>query len=136
MTLAELLADEFGKAWDNLTPNQQQVLLTDVEGIRDEEGLRDTDAVKTLARRIKPASLDDYVTTLMITANRKRVFSVRCKGCKKVYSMTVSEDGYQKWRSGVLIQKALPELNADQRELLISQTCGSCWEKLFSEDEK
>jgi hypothetical protein len=136
MTLAELLADEFGKAWDNLTPNQQQVLLTDVEGIRDEEGMRDTDAVKTLARRIKPASLDDYVTILMIAANRKRVLSVRCKGCKKVYPLTVSEEGYQRWRSGTLIQKALPELNADQRELLISQTCGECWEKMFSEDEK
>jgi hypothetical protein len=107
MTLAELLADEFGKAWDNLTPNQQQVLLTDVEGIRDEEGMRDTDAVKTLARRIKPASLDDYVTTLMIAANRKRVFSVRCKGCKKVYPLTVSEEGYQRWRSGTCSSKRL-----------------------------
>ena len=36
---------------------------------------------------------------------------------------------------GELIQEALPELSADQRELLISGTCPKCWDELFPPDE-
>jgi hypothetical protein len=136
VTLTELLADEFDAEWDDLTPDQKQILVTDVEGIRDEEGLRDTDAVKTLAQRIKPAHIYDYVLTLMIEARPHKI-QIRCKGgCKQIYTVEVSRAGFRNWQGGMLIQKALPELNADQRELLISQTCGACWEKMFSEDEK
>jgi translation initiation factor RLI1 len=135
VTLAELLADEFGTDWDNLTSDQQQVLVNDVEGIRGEDGLNDTEAVKTLARRIKSATLDSYVVTLMIEARPHKI-QIRCKGgCKQIYTVEVSRSGFRNWQGGMLIQKALPELNADQRELLISQTCGSCWEKLFGGEE-
>lgn len=30
-----------------------------------------------------------------------------------------------------LIQNIAPELTPDQRELIISQTCGKCWEAMF-----
>jgi len=39
------------------------------------------------------------------------------------------------WESGVLIQEALPMLNAGQREMLISGTCDDCWTEMFGEPE-
>jgi hypothetical protein len=39
------------------------------------------------------------------------------------------------WRSGTLIQRAFPEMPADQRELLITGTHPACWDRLFAEDE-
>jgi hypothetical protein len=47
----------------------------------------------------------------------------------------VSESGIANWRGGALIQDALPELDADQRELLISGIHAGCWAKMFRDDE-
>jgi len=45
-------------------------------------------------------------------------------------------DGYHAWKQGELIQIALPELSAEDRELLISGTCDVCWNMLFPEDDE
>ena len=59
---------------------------------------------------------------------------VTCRICEKVRTIpNVSVEGLEKWNKGVNIQEALPDLNADQRELLISQTCPECWDKLWRE---
>jgi hypothetical protein len=34
------------------------------------------------------------------------------------------------------VQNAFPYLNADERELLISQTCGACWKEMFGDEEE
>lgn len=61
---------------------------------------------------------------------------VMCRSCGEVYVIQdISYEGYKDWKYGALIQRALPGLTADQRELLISQTCPVCWEKLFGEDK-
>ena len=39
--------------------------------------------------------------------------------------------GLKAWEDGELIQDALPNLTADQRELLISGTCDDCWKTMF-----
>ncbi len=36
------------------------------------------------------------------------------------------------WVNGNKIQEVLPELSADQRELLISGTCGPCFDRMFA----
>jgi hypothetical protein len=36
---------------------------------------------------------------------------------------------------GVLIQNALPNVNEDQREFLISGICGKCFDKMFVEPD-
>ena len=38
-----------------------------------------------------------------------------------------------KWKNGELIQNVMPYLNEDERELLISGTCGKCFDKIFSD---
>ena len=64
----------------------------------------------------------------------KDAVSVACAYCLEVYTFECSTRGIVEWSAGVLIQNALPELSADQRELLISGTCGKCWDKMFPED--
>ncbi len=57
------------------------------------------------------------------------VVTVECNSCGSVHEISVDEKAYQEWKAGALIEKAMPELSADQRELLNSGLCGECCEK-------
>lgn len=57
-----------------------------------------------------------------------------CIQCRKVKRVVMPAKGYLRWRQGELIQNALPTVSKDDRELLISQTCGSCFDQLFRGD--
>ena len=48
----------------------------------------------------------------------------------------VESADYKNWQEGALIQDALPYLTTDQRELLISATCGTCWDDMFGEEDE
>jgi len=64
------------------------------------------------------------------------VVAVPCRICQETTELNVSVQGLVNWKSGELIQDALPELSCGERELLISGTCGTCFDELFpSEDE-
>lgn len=52
-----------------------------------------------------------------------------CNECGKTKRLRVNAAGYDRWRGGMLIQDALPELTADDRELLITSTCGECYDE-------
>jgi hypothetical protein len=55
-----------------------------------------------------------------------------CRSCKKIKTLEVNEEGFTAWKNREkLIQDALPELDKDDRELLISGTCGTCFSKMF-----
>lgn len=56
---------------------------------------------------------------------------VECVNCGRSYIVLCTEKEYQKWRNGTLIQNAMPEVPKEQRELLISGICNSCWHELF-----
>lgn len=56
-----------------------------------------------------------------------------CGVCQEVDTIEVDSVGYGKWCAGELIQDAMPELDADRREQLISGTCPECFEKMFGE---
>jgi hypothetical protein len=60
----------------------------------------------------------------------------KCRFCKKLYDFEVNKDDFKKWQDGELIHKAMPKLTTSQRELLISQTCDSCWDEIFPEEEE
>lgn len=70
----------------------------------------------------------------VIDADRDFDHKVSCKNCLKTFVLKVNKADLFAWIRGTLIQKALPYLTADERELLISETCGECWEKLFGGD--
>ena len=64
-------------------------------------------------------------------ADEKHTITIDCDVCKRTYEIVVPVEGLEKWHNGALIQDALPTLSVDQRELLISGTCGKCFDKMF-----
>ena len=66
----------------------------------------------------------------------KDAVSVACAYCLEVHTFECSTRGVVAWQTGRLIQDALPELSDDQRELMISGTCGDCWDKMFPPDSE
>jgi len=59
--------------------------------------------------------------------------AVTCPNCQKTKMLLVDPSGYQSWKGGELIQSAMPELSAADRESLISGVCDPCWDILFPE---
>lgn len=59
---------------------------------------------------------------------------VQCIMCKTTHTVKVPKDGYRKWLNGARIQDVMPELSANDRELLISNICGTCFDQMFEED--
>ena len=58
------------------------------------------------------------------------VVTVPCHFCKELQKIeNIPVQGFANWQNGELIQNALPELNTDQRELLISGICPKCWDE-------
>ena len=57
-----------------------------------------------------------------------------CRKCKAQVERKVNIDDVTAWENGKLIQDAMPYLSADEREVLISGTCGPCFDKMFGED--
>lgn len=63
------------------------------------------------------------------------LLKVKCQYCGKIVSIEVNPDELKRWKSGELIQRAMPSLNASQRELLLSNTCNDCWNRLMKEED-
>ena len=60
-----------------------------------------------------------------------------CRCCYQTHIFLLPLEDYTKWAvNRVLIQKALPYLSADERELFISSTCGDCWKIMFNIKEE
>lgn len=58
-----------------------------------------------------------------------------CPVCQRRGEVTVRADGLASWMAGEVIQVALPDLTAEQRELMITGTHGRCWDELTGGDE-
>ena len=59
-----------------------------------------------------------------------------CMLCGKPNGITVSLEGYNKWKvGGMFVQDAFPELTADEREVLISGSHPDCFDEAFAEDD-
>ena len=74
----------------------------------------------------------------MRTAEKRDVtLMARCRICNTNYKMMVTERDVTEYYNGSrrLIQDVFPYLKPAERELLISQTCETCWNKMFGGDE-
>ena len=58
-----------------------------------------------------------------------------CWHCKQTFSFTVNLKDLQAWHRGELAQDCFPYLSAGDRELLISNTCDTCFDEVFPEDD-
>jgi hypothetical protein len=62
-------------------------------------------------------------------------FTCRCCGNDKLLEVDTSK--LYQWQSRKLLaQNAFPHLDAADRELIISGTCGKCWIDMFGEDDE
>jgi hypothetical protein len=52
-----------------------------------------------------------------------------CPFCTREWNLEISTEAYRKWQGGALVQHAMPEVSADDRELLISGVCPQCFPK-------
>ncbi len=67
--------------------------------------------------------------------NPTTTVSVVCRLCKGEQRISAPVTAFLAWENGAFAQDALPMLSADDREMLISQTCGDCWADMFGEPE-
>lgn len=63
------------------------------------------------------------------------VFNV-CPFCETSRSLEVKADSMRRWKDGIKIQDAFPELTADDREHIQTGTCPKCWDKYMKDDEE
>ncbi len=59
---------------------------------------------------------------------------IMCVNCRTVHVVTVPKEGYVEWMTGTTIQKAMPNVSASDRGLLISNICGKCFDEIFRKD--
>jgi hypothetical protein len=59
-----------------------------------------------------------------------------CIVCGKSSLVEVDADGLRMWQGGAHIQRAFPQLAAEQRELLMTGTHPACWDRMVPEDEE
>ena len=72
----------------------------------------------------------------MSKINYKEVTVVTaCPFCGHANEVEVNEIDYLDWQDGMLVQNAFPYLSANEREMLISGICPTCWEKMFPPEE-
>ena len=72
----------------------------------------------------------------MAKINYKEVTVITtCPICGHANEVEVNEMDYLDWQDGMLVQDAFPYLSANEREMLISGICPSCWDNMFPPEE-
>ena len=73
---------------------------------------------------------------IMVASNSSNgVLEIQCRKCGRLVDVFVNMDDFYAWQDGKLIQDALPYLTPDEREIIMSNICGPCFDKMFTEDE-
>ena len=63
------------------------------------------------------------------------VMAVRCNVCAANHVIFVKMHDFIEWKNGAgFIQDLMPYLSEGDRELLISRTCGHCFDRMFPVD--
>ena len=60
---------------------------------------------------------------------------VNCIQCHQPQHIEARTADLDAWIGGELIQVAMPYLTADEREILISGVCGTCFDDMFGGEE-
>ena len=63
-------------------------------------------------------------------------YDIACIKCGEVHHLKLDIRKFNRWRQKrENIQDVFPELSPEDRELMISQICGKCWEEMFGGEE-
>ena len=62
----------------------------------------------------------------------------QCPSCKKMKDINVNAttEQYMNWKRGELIQNAMPQASATEREVLMTGFCPPCQDKIFGCDDE
>lgn len=63
--------------------------------------------------------------------NNKVVLKPQCMKCGKVVPIETNENDVMELNEGKHIQDVMPYLSRNEREILISNFCGECFDNLF-----
>jgi hypothetical protein len=61
--------------------------------------------------------------------------SYACAKCHQVTKISFNGEDWLRWQEGEYIQEAMPYLTTDERELMISSVCGTCFDAMFADCE-
>lgn len=64
------------------------------------------------------------------------VVSAECDICHNKQTFFIPETEWLAWTGGALIQNAMPSLPMEDREVLISGNCGTCFDSMFSDEDE
>lgn len=80
-----------------------------------------------------PEDMNHYTYfTEKITKPIYEPFKVKCDKCAKKLVLNIKPEDYKAWKADKKpIQDAMPYLSSDERELLISNVCGECFDDIF-----
>lgn len=68
-----------------------------------------------------------------ISSSARYPMTVECKHCKQVFTLYIDTQDLETWLIGNgFIQDIMPYLTNAERELLISNSCGVCFDKIFN----
>lgn len=59
-----------------------------------------------------------------------------CPFCGHTTYIQCDKDAYDRWQNGMSIQDAMPDMTPEDREMLISGICPSCWDDMFGEEDE
>lgn len=59
---------------------------------------------------------------------------VQCSQCRHIFEVPITVAQILAWRNGGLIQRVAGNLTPSERELLVTQTCGDCFDAMFKDD--
>lgn len=87
-----------------------------------------------------PVQTDNYVCECkerrVVMSDTIVVKTKPCTVCGEYEVWSLDRQAVTRWQEGENIQSAFPDMNAEDREILISGTHPACWTKLFGEDEE
>ena len=79
-----------------------------------------------------------YAIPFMLKQQRKTMITLKCQciHCKEYQNIVVSQEELNDFNKGEKnIQFCFPNLSADERELILTQTCGTCFDGLFKTED-
>lgn len=62
--------------------------------------------------------------------DRMVIWARRCPMCAMENTFTTTQESYDRWRAGALIQDVWPDLAIEERETRISGICSGCFDKI------
>lgn len=67
---------------------------------------------------------------------RQTKFTKYCRLCNEEHEIFVDTNDFIDWQEGKYVQQVWPNLTADDREVMISGTCGPCFDKMFGDEDE